>query len=152
MALDLILWLFIFFSVIGLIGMNAYQLINLTDLEFDYINLYDSSSRINAIVIPEFVVQGAVCAVFLLTCHWFPFLIMAPITYYHVRLYRKRAHLLDVTEIFSLIPGEKKYRLIKLGFYVSIFLITIYRLVVAAVIALIHEDGPDGVIFESGIY
>jgi hypothetical protein len=64
-----------------------YQLICLSDLEFDYINPYDSSSRINAVVIIEYALQGVLCAAFLLTLNWFPFLVMAPVTYYHVKLY-----------------------------------------------------------------
>ena len=64
-----------------------YQLICLSDLEYDYINPYDSSSHINAVVLIEYALQGALCASFLLTLHWFPFLVMAPVTYYHVKLY-----------------------------------------------------------------
>jgi len=64
-----------------------YQLICLSDLEYDYINPYDSSSRINAVVLIEYLLQAALCASFLLTLHWFPFLVMAPVTYYHVKLY-----------------------------------------------------------------
>ncbi|CAL9188171.1 unnamed protein product [Musa hybrid cultivar] len=127
MAWELLLWLLAFAAVIALIGLSAYQLICLSDLEFDYINPYDSSSRINAVVIPEFLVQGILCILFLLTWHWFPFLIMAPITYYHIKLYMKGKHLIDVTEIFRLLNGEKKYRVIKLAFYCSIFIVVIYR-------------------------
>lgn len=64
-----------------------YQLICLSDLEFDYINPYDSASRVNAVVIIEYALQGVLCASFFLTLNWFPFLVMAPVTYYHVKLY-----------------------------------------------------------------
>ncbi|XP_017698625.1 protein cornichon homolog 1-like [Phoenix dactylifera] len=142
MAWELLLWLYAFASVISLIALTAYQLINLSDLEFDYINPYDLSSRINAVVIPEFLVQGILCASFLLTWHWFPFLIMAPITCYHINLFMNRRHLIDVTEIFRLLHGEKKYRIIKLSIYFSIFVIVIYRLVMSAVLLLMDEgDG-----------
>ncbi|URE05879.1 protein cornichon [Musa troglodytarum] len=87
MAWELFLWLLAFAAAIALIGFSAYQLICLSDLEFDYINPYDLSSRINAVVVPEFMVQGTLCILFLLTWHWFPFLLMAPITYYHTKLY-----------------------------------------------------------------
>ncbi|MQL90373.1 hypothetical protein Taro_022972 [Colocasia esculenta] len=40
--------------------------------------------------------------------------------------YLGRKHLVDVTEIFSLLSEEKKSRLIKLAFYVSMFIIIIY--------------------------
>jgi hypothetical protein len=36
-------------------------------------------------------------------------------------------HLVDVTEIFRQLNGEKKYRMIKLAFYFCLFIITIYR-------------------------
>ncbi|KAK8944401.1 hypothetical protein KSP39_PZI008550 [Platanthera zijinensis] len=58
----------------------------LADLEFDYINPYDSSSRINAVILPEFVLQGALCLLFLLSGHWMMFLFSAPMLYYNVRL------------------------------------------------------------------
>ncbi|OAY63278.1 Protein cornichon [Ananas comosus] len=128
MAWELILWILSFVSVISLIAMTAYQLICLSDLEFDYINPYDSSSRINSVVIPEYIVQGLLCTSFLLTWHWFPFLITAPVTYYHVKLFMNKKHLIDVTEIFRQLNGEKKQRLIKLGFYLSLFVIVIYRI------------------------
>lgn len=139
MAWQLIFWLYAFVSVIGLIALAAYQLISLSDLEFDYINPYDSSSRINAVIVPEFVVQGVLCILLILTWHWFPLLLMAPITYYHIQLYMKRQHLVDVTEIFRTLNGEKKSRIIKLAFYFSIFIIVIYNLVVSAVVLLIDE-------------
>ncbi|OEL36251.1 Protein cornichon-like protein 1 [Dichanthelium oligosanthes] len=127
MSVELILWLFSFASVMVLIGLTAYQLICLSDLEYDYINPYDSSSRINAVVVIEYSLQAALCTSFLLTLHWFPFLVMAPVTYYHVKLYMARKHLVDVTEIFRQLNGEKKYRMIKLAFYFCLFIITIYR-------------------------
>ncbi|CAN6334119.1 unnamed protein product [Urochloa humidicola] len=140
MSVELILWLFSFASVMVLVGLTAYQLICLSDLEYDYINPYDSSSRINAVVLIEYSLQAALCASFLLTLHWFPFLIMAPVTYYHVKLYMARKHLVDVTEIFRQLNTEKKYRMIKLAFYFCLFIITIYRLVMTAVMLFIDED------------
>ncbi|XP_078432964.1 protein cornichon homolog 2-like [Wolffia australiana] len=143
MAWELVLWLFVFVSIICLIGVTAYQLICLSDLEFDYINPYDSSSRINAAVIPEFLVQALLSVIFLLTWHWFSFLMMAPVTYYHLRLYLKRRHLIDVTEIFRLLGEEKKRRMIKLAYYVAFFIFVVFRLVVTAVAVL--EDGDHAV-------
>uniref|UniRef100_A0A0D3HUU7 Uncharacterized protein n=1 Tax=Oryza barthii TaxID=65489 RepID=A0A0D3HUU7_9ORYZ len=42
---------------------------------------------------------------------------MAPVAYYHGKLYMDRKHLVDVTEIFRQLNWEKKYRMIKLAFY-----------------------------------
>lgn len=140
MGWDLTLWLLSFFAVAAALGILIYQLMCLSDLEFDYINPFDSASSINKFVLPEFIIQGSLCAVFLLTGHWVMALINAPVVYYHVTLYMNRQHLVDVTEIFSLLGKEKKYRLIKLGFYVFLFFIVIYRLVMAAVLTVLETD------------
>lgn len=146
MAWELIFWLYAFVSVIALVALTAYQLICLTDLECDYINPYDSSSRINAVIIPEFVVQGALSILLILTWHWFSFLLMVPVTYYHIRLFMDKKHYIDVTEIFRALSGEKKYRMIKLALYFAIFIVVIYKLVVCAVLLLLDEHE-----LESGI-
>ncbi|XP_011625461.1 protein cornichon homolog 4 [Amborella trichopoda] len=140
MVWEVWLWLICFFISISLLGVLVYQLICLSDLEYDYINPYDSSSRINAIIMPEFVTQGVLSALFLLTWHWFMFLLMAPVTYYHIKLYLARRHLVDVTEIFRLLNGEKKYRMVKLAFYLTLFFVVMFRLVGAAVTAILDED------------
>lgn len=43
--------------------------------------------------------------------------------------YMQRKHLIDVTEIFNLLNGEKKIRMIKIAFYLTLFIIIIYRFV-----------------------
>nr|ABK26736.1 unknown [Picea sitchensis] len=140
MAWEVLLWLLSFIFVIALLGFVVYQLICLSDLEFDYINPYDSTSRINRLVIPEFMIQGVLCLLFLLTGCWFMCLITAPLVYYHAQLYVRRKHLVDVTEIFNLLNAEKKYRMIKLVYYLILFFIVIYRLVSSSVIALLEGD------------
>jgi len=42
----------------------------LADLEFDYINPYDSASRINKMVLPEYITVGVLCGFYLVTGHW----------------------------------------------------------------------------------
>lgn len=41
--------------------------------------------------------------------------------------YMRSQHLLDVTEIFNLLDREKKYRLVKLAFYLLLFFIAVYK-------------------------
>lgn len=65
---------------------STLQLMCLADLEFDYINPYDSASRINYVVLPEFVLQGVLSLLFLLSGHWFMFLFSTPVLYYNVKL------------------------------------------------------------------
>ncbi|KAL6495414.1 hypothetical protein OROGR_029977 [Orobanche gracilis] len=83
---DLFVWLISFLIVIALIGMILYQLMCLADLEYDYINMYDSASRINMVVLPEFVAQGVSCLLHLITGHWVMFLLCVPYAYYNVTL------------------------------------------------------------------
>lgn len=138
---ELMLWLLSFFAVAAALGVLIYQLMCLSDLELDYINPFDSASSINKFVVPEFIIQGSLCGVYLLTGHWIMALINAPMVYYHANLYMKRQHLVDVTEIFSVLGKEKKYRLIKLAFYVFLFFVVIYRLVLTAVLSVLEADG-----------
>ncbi|XP_020267670.1 protein cornichon homolog 1-like isoform X2 [Asparagus officinalis] len=61
--------------------------------------------------------------------------------------FMERKHHINVTEIFRVLNAEKKYRMIKLSLYLSIFVIIIYKIVMSAVILLmdVHE-------VESGIF
>ncbi|KAK6941877.1 Cornichon [Dillenia turbinata] len=132
MAFDIILWLLSFGISMGLLSILFYQVICLSDLESDQLNAYETASKINSIMIPEFALQGALTAIFLLTWHWFMFLISVPVTYYNVKLYRNHKHLIDVTEIFRQLNTEKKYRFVKLGYYMILLVIVIIRLPPAA--------------------
>uniref|UniRef100_A0A7N0TC41 Cornichon family protein n=1 Tax=Kalanchoe fedtschenkoi TaxID=63787 RepID=A0A7N0TC41_KALFE len=140
MAWDLILWLIVFCINIALLASTLYQVICLSDLESDYLNPYESSSRINALILPEFILQTVLCALFLLTWHWFMFMLTLPLTYYNVTLYIKKLHLVDVTEIFRTLNGEKKYRIVKLVFYSMLFCIITVRLVISIFNSLVDAD------------
>ncbi|XP_020527457.1 protein cornichon homolog 4 isoform X2 [Amborella trichopoda] len=123
---DLFLWLLAFFLLIALLGLMVYQLMCLVDLEFDYINPYDSASQINRVILPEFIIQGILSLSFLLSGHWVMFLICSPYLYYSVRLYMLKQHLIDVTEIFNLLKREKKRRLFKLLYLFIVLVSTIF--------------------------
>ncbi|XP_027360979.1 probable protein cornichon homolog 2 isoform X2 [Abrus precatorius] len=101
----------------------------LADLQFDYINPYDSSVRINKVVLPEFITQGVLCCFYLVTRHWIMALVCAPYLYYNVRLYRRRRHLIDVTEIFNLVSCEKKQRLVKLFYLVFTLFLSVFWMI-----------------------
>jgi len=141
--MGLILWTISFLIDLALMACTFYQIVILTDLESDYINIYDTASRINLIVVPEFIVQGVLCAIFLVTWHWFMFLITVPLTCYHVMLFLKRQHLFDVTEAFRFLSAEKKFRLIKLGFYLVVFAIVTGRLALSAFEYLADVDDTE---------
>lgn len=62
------------------------QIVCLSDLEADYMNPFESSSRINAVVVPEFILHGVLCGLLLLTGHWIMFLFTLPIACYNASL------------------------------------------------------------------
>ncbi|XP_015899029.1 protein cornichon homolog 1 isoform X2 [Ziziphus jujuba] len=140
MSWDLIFWIICFAIDLGLLASTFYQLVILTDLEADYINPFESSSRINSLVYPEFIVHGVLCALFLLTWHWFLFLITLPMSAYFVMLFLKRKHLVDVTEVFRLLNAEKRLRKLKLAFYLGLLVIIIFRLTLSAFNSLTNEE------------
>ncbi|WKA05552.1 hypothetical protein VitviT2T_023514 [Vitis vinifera] len=105
------------------------MLMCLADLEFDYMNPYDSSSRINRVILPEFIIQGVLCLIHLVTGHWFMFLVSLPYLYYNVRLYMRRQHLLDVTEIFNQLNREKQLRIFKLVHLIVLLTTSIFWMI-----------------------
>lgn len=126
---DLFAWLISFFVLIALIVFVVYQLICLADLEFDYINPYDSATRINQVILPEFITQAGLCLFFLVTGHWFMSLLCVPYLYYNVKMYMGNQHLVDVTEIFNQLNWEKKKRLFKLGYNIFILFLSLFWLI-----------------------
>lgn len=126
---EVLAWLLFFFILIALLVMIVFQLMCLADLEFDYINPYDSASRINKVVLPEFITEGVLCFLFLVTGHWFMSLLCVPYAYYNVRLYLQRQHLVDVTEIFNLLNWEKKQRLFKLGYIILLLFMCLFWMI-----------------------
>lgn len=109
--------------------MVVYQIMCLADLEFDYINPYDSASRINKVILPEFITQGVLCFLYLVSGHWFMSLLSIPYLYYNVKQYMERQHLIDVTEIFNLLNWEKKKRLIKIGYLMLFLFMSLFWLI-----------------------
>nr|AFK44916.1 unknown [Lotus japonicus] len=126
---EVLYWISTFVLILTLLCMLGYQLILLVDLEFDYINPYDSTSRINQVVLPEFIILGIFCFTNLIAGHWFTFFLSLPCMYYNARLYFKREHLADVTEIYNKLKWEKNKRLFKAANLVIIFVFSILSLV-----------------------
>ena len=129
MGFDLISWLLSFFLLIVILAIVVYQLMCLADLEFDYINPYDSAARINRVILPEFVGQAALSFLFLISGHWVMFFSSLPYLYYNAKIYSRRRHLIDITEIFNLLNWEKKQRLIKLVYLVIQLFLCIFWMI-----------------------
>ncbi|CAN6272434.1 unnamed protein product [Urochloa humidicola] len=122
-------WLIAFFLVVALIVLVIYQLMCLADLEFDYINLFDSSSRINKVVMPEFVLQALLSVLFLLSGHWAMLLLSLLMVYYNYTLYQRRQHLVDVTEIFNQLGREKKRHLFKIVSLIILLFLSLFWMI-----------------------
>ncbi|KAL5539905.1 hypothetical protein UlMin_045083 [Ulmus minor] len=119
------IWLLSFFFILALLLILGFQLVCLMDLEYDYINPYDSAARINRVVLPEFITQGAFCVFLLLTGHWVMLFLSLPYLYYNVRRYMQGDHLVDVTEIYNQLNQEKKNRYYKMTYLVILFVFSL---------------------------
>ncbi|KAH7850515.1 hypothetical protein Vadar_034222 [Vaccinium darrowii] len=126
---DLFAWILSFFILMGVLGILLFQIMCLADLEMDFINPYDSASRINKAVFPEFVTQGSLCLVHLVSGHWLLFLFCLPYSFYNFRLYTRKQHLVDVTEIFNQLPWEKKIRIYKLVYLAFLFILSMFWMI-----------------------
>ena len=103
-------WLSLFLFVFGLLGINMYTLLVLADLEHDYINPHDATRRVNATVLPECYVIAAVLIMLLFSGNISFCIMMMPIAIFKLYKYKHQTIRLDVTEIFNVIPLEKKQR------------------------------------------
>ncbi|XP_073316889.1 protein cornichon homolog 1-like isoform X1 [Primulina huaijiensis] len=134
-----VLWIIFAIMNLVLLGLNFYQFIGFSDLEADYLNPYELSSRVNSVIVPEYVLHGAFCILFLLTGHWIMFLLTLTPACYNLKLYLSRQHLIDVTEVFRVLNAEKKVRIVKLGFYVIFFAIVIAGLAFSVIHVVFGE-------------
>ncbi|KAF8032398.1 hypothetical protein BT93_D1344 [Corymbia citriodora subsp. variegata] len=122
----LLSWLFAFLLLFFVLSLVGYQIICLTDLEVDYINQYDAADRINKVVLPEFVSQGVLCFIYLVTGCWCMFLLSLPYLVYNIRLWKRNQYLIDVTEIYNNLKREKDQRLFKLYYLILLVVIAIF--------------------------
>ncbi|XP_042021985.1 protein cornichon homolog 1-like isoform X1 [Salvia splendens] len=127
--MDWVSFLWIIFTLLNLtlLGLNFYEFLGFSDLEADYLNPYELSSLINYVIVPEYLLHGALCILFLMTGHWIMFLLSLPTAYYNLKQYLSNKHLVDVTEVFKVVNTGKKAHLIKLAFYVIFFGLVITR-------------------------
>ncbi|KFK31956.1 hypothetical protein AALP_AA6G181700 [Arabis alpina] len=129
---DLLDWIISFLFLVTLIIIVIYQLTCLAELEADRINPYDSSTKINRLMLPEFGLQGLLCLYYFLTGHWFMAVWSLPHLFYNIRLYVKREHLVDVTELYNTNKWEQKKRNYKIAHIGLSIFITSYWLIHSA--------------------
>mmetsp|Transcript_1658 Transcript_1658/g.3752 ORF Transcript_1658/g.3752 Transcript_1658/m.3752 type:complete len:162 (+) Transcript_1658:178-663(+) len=140
-SIVIILWVVLFMLMGALLGMNMYMVICLSDLANDFINPHDSSSRINKLVVPEFVIHAVQTGLFVGVGSWSLLAVNTPLVLFHLRSYMRRECFMDVTEIFNQLEAEKRTRMFKIAFYAIVFIAIIYRLTECAVNTFLTTDG-----------
>ncbi|CAA7018599.1 unnamed protein product [Microthlaspi erraticum] len=129
---DLLDWIISFLFLVTLLIIVIYQLTCFADLEADHINPYDSSTKINRVVLPEFGLQALLCVYYVFTGHWFMAVLSLPYLFYNIRLFMKKEHLADVTEMYNINKWEQKKRIYKIGHIALSIFITSYWLIHSA--------------------
>lgn len=140
MWLGFFAWLLAFFLQAALLGLTMYGLIVISDLESDYVNPHDSSSTLNKLWKPEYLLEGALTILLWVSRYWLQGLIHLPLVAWNLRTFLRDHQTVDVTEIFRQIHWEKKVRIVKLIMYLCLFVFVIYRLVESAVVGLLSEE------------
>ncbi|KAL6539846.1 hypothetical protein OROHE_011617 [Orobanche hederae] len=147
MAWEPFLWIILAIMNLTLLGLNFYQFLGFSDLEADYLNLYELSSRVNSVIVLEYLLHGAFCILFLMTGHWVMFLLSLPPAYYNLKKYLARQHLIDVTEVFRVLNAEKKVRIVKLVFYIIFFALIIISIIAAGsfprVLSILYSNNEE---------
>ena len=137
----LTLWLLLFLILGALLGFNMYTILCLQDLESDLINPHDASSRVNQLALPEFALQAAATLALLGTQSWLMLLVHVPLAMFHLRLYGKNEHVVEVTDVFGRLAEERSRRTAKMAAYVVTFVFVIYRGTKTAVNSFMTEEG-----------
>ncbi|CEP22838.1 unnamed protein product [Cyberlindnera jadinii] len=131
---------FLFISAVVINAVNLFLQVFFTimygDLECDYINPIELCNKLNKYIVPEAAVHAFLTFLFLITGHWFTFLLNLPLVVFNAMKITKNNHLLDATEIFRTLNKQKKESFIKLGFHLFLFFYYLYRMI----LALIEDD------------
>lgn len=131
--------LFVFGLIDGaaLLFLTVYFIINLSDLECDYINATTCCRRLNVWILPEMVAHGVITVLLLFHFQWLFFLLNAPLLgwliYRFVNKPAGNVGLYDPAEIHNRheLKLFLKEAMIKLGFHLVFFFLYLYSMIVA---------------------
>ncbi|KAL6517180.1 hypothetical protein OROHE_017886 [Orobanche hederae] len=101
---------------------NPYQLIHLVDYEHVYFIRYDLACVMGRAVLFEFVAQGVLCLLHLITGDWIMFLLCLPHLHYNITLFTQERYMDELR-------WQKKVRLYKLGYLVILVAFTVLRMI-----------------------
>ncbi|KAK9387090.1 cornichon [Lipomyces mesembrius] len=131
-------WLYLLAVILNAVNLflQVFFTIMYSDLECDYINVFDLCNRLNSYILPEAGVQAFLTFLFLINGYWIALLLNLPLVAYNINKVINNNHLLDATEIFRTLNEHKKESFIKLGFHLLMFFFYLYSMIVA----LIREE------------
>eukprot|EP00775_Hariotina_reticulata_P011959 gene11959-12102_t len=141
MSPQLLVWLAAMIIQSALLGRNMYAIVCLTDLENDYINPYDLSSKMNRFVVHELITQAVIAALLLLSGNWFTGVCHAAVLVYMLHLHNSRLFYVDTTDAFRQLPQQKKQRFVLLAAHLLLFIVVVYRLIETALMVLLTAEG-----------
>lgn len=140
---DFYVFLLVMICAIVLLFLMVWHLIAVDELKNDYRNPVDFCHNLNKLVLPEYGLHLFITLILLFCGYWFTFIFNIPLLVYHVRRYMKRPMisgpgLYDATEVMNRANTAfyMKEGFVKVGFYVVSFLVYLYNMMVALVMAL----------------
>ena len=112
-------WLLVLVLTALLIAFSIHFLVNLIDLENDYLNPIDMCRVVNKYVYQEYMIQALLASCLLVGNYWMEFLLLLPILLMNLWNYLHNKHLLDPTRIYD--DLEKKRNIICCIVIVEVF-------------------------------
>jgi len=146
---EILLWVLALILSGFFIFSAMFVLIMIDDLQRDYSNPVDMTSKVNWIWWPDFGLYATITFLFLISGHWFIFLLHLPLAVYNGYLVYIQQHMTDPTTIHQgdNISSRRKISIIKLAWAVVCFIMYLFMLIFTAIedIQIRKHDG-NGVI------
>lgn len=141
---DFYVFLLAMVLAIVLLFLMVWHLIMVDELRNDYRNPVDFCQNLNRLVLPEYGLHLGMTVMLLVCGYWISFLLNVPLVAYHILRYLRRpagmtgVGLYDPTEVMNRAQLTLFFRegFVKVGFYVVLFLVYLYNMMVALVVAL----------------
>lgn len=123
----------------GLTIISAYHVLELSDLDCDYINPQRCCANLNRLVVPEILAVGLIVLLHLLTFNWIPVATTLPILAWLIYMYRATPRgyvsLYDSTTICDqrVLNGHVRRCVLKITFHLIHFLAYMYMAIISLI-------------------
>mmetsp|Transcript_16593 Transcript_16593/g.25809 ORF Transcript_16593/g.25809 Transcript_16593/m.25809 type:complete len:141 (-) Transcript_16593:140-562(-) len=128
-ALYIFLWVVVLILTSALIFFSVHLLVNIIDLENDFLNPIDMCAAVNKLLIPEYITHFVLIFLFVIGGYQIEVLINIPLLILNIRKYLSKKHKLDPTRIYDDLERKKKETFAVLLFEVLGFFWYLYRFV-----------------------